>query len=705
MKKYTGGFWVWGIVLLLSLAGYALIPVSFASLGKRVDDLFFIHHTPAPPSDHVVIVDIDEKSLAALGQWPWSRNTIARLLQKIARGGAAVIGLDIVFAEADKTSPSYINQHAKLGLSHPIDYDALLATTLKKTPVIGGYVFDMHRATPQIDPPKIPAVFVEKYTENSAEQAETLYRASGVIPNIPLLQNSLYSSGFFNNIPDASGMIRSAPLILRYQENLYPSLDLEMIRVATGEPPIILHGAKHGIESIQIGQHNIPVDGRGFLALRFRGAAHTFPYVSAVDVLNAPTSSDLFKDKYVLIGSSAAGLLDLRSTPLDNAIAGVEIHATILDNILADDFLQKPYWIDGLNAAIFIGVFSFSFFLFLTLSAVWLPVATVLIALLSYYLIQWFLFEKSMMINTSVPFVALVLALFSAGLVNFFFESRQKKMIRETLAKKVSPSVARELIRHADTDLLRNREEEITVFFSDIRNFTALSEKIGSAHALIRLLNRYVDPMTEIILSRRGTIDKFIGDAIMAYWNAPQHVENHCDKAVQSALRQLEVLRELNRDNSQHGLPDIQIGIGINTGKAIVGEVGSRGRSDYTVIGDSVNLAARLQDLNKTYGTTLIISESTRKGLQESYTLRELDRTRVRGREKIVRIHEVIAQGDPDPALAAELAEYHTALEAYFAGNFSQAHEHFARLLKRSPDPLYRFHLQRIEGKLRPVST
>jgi adenylate cyclase len=701
MKKYFGGVLIWLFALALSVIVYTLLPISFTSLGKRVDDLFFIHHRTQAPSGHVVIVDIDERSLSALGQWPWERDTVAKLLQKISRGGAGVIGLDIVFAEADKTSPSYINQRAHLGLKNPINHDAILAKSLANTPTIGGYVFDMKRSTALANPPKIPAVIVEKYAQDPIPGKEVFYHAKGVIPNIAPLQKSIYSSGFFNILPDSSGMIRNAPLLMRYGESLYPSLDLEMVRVALGEPSIIIQYGAKGLESIQLGEHTIPLDAHGSMTIRFRGPAHSFPYVSAIDVINSVTSPNAFKDKFVLIGSSAAGLLDLRSIPLDNAIAGVEIHANIIDNILTGDFLSKPLWIVGVNGLIFLGIFTFSFFLFLALNAVWLPVATAALAFGSFFLVQWVLFEKNLMINTAFPFLALILALFSAGLVNYFFESKQKKMIRDTLSKKVSPAVAKELIKHANTDILRNREEEVTVFFSDIRNFTTLSEKIGSAHDLIHLLNRYVDPMTEIILSHRGTIDKFIGDAIMAYWNAPQKVEHHCDEAVQSALKQLEALHIMNQDNVRHALPTIDIGIGINTGKAIVGEVGSQGRSDFTVIGDSVNLAARLQDLNKTYGTTLIISESTKNGLRDNYILRELDRTRVRGKKEINRIYEVIGKGDPAPMLQSELFEYHAALEDYFSKNLLRAYERFSALIRTSPNRLYEFHLQRIKKELK----
>jgi adenylate cyclase len=697
MRKSVAALTVWIGILLLSWMIYSFAPDLFSAPSRRIDDLFFLHHTPTKPSGRVVIVDIDEASLSAIGQWPWERDTVATLLQKIAAGGAGVIGLDMVFAEADKTSPAYINARAHLHLNHPTDYDAILAQTLRTTPTIGGYVFEMEHPVSTHTPPNVSAIIVERNRPATQTPTRSLYEARGVIPNIPLLQQAFYSSGFFNIIPDPSGIIRRAPLLMRYREQLYPSLALEMLRVALGVQRIAVEYGDQGIDAIRVGDLIIPTDARGSLMLGFRGPARTFKYISAIEVLNGTVPPNAFADTFVLIGSSAAGLLDLRSTPLSSAMAGVEIHATILDNILTGDFLSMPAWIDGLNASIFIGLFSVAFALFLFLGAVWMPIVTIVLGFAANWFVNWMVFDHGWMIHTSLPFLALLLALLAAGLINYFFETRQKKLIRSALARKVSSTVAAELIRHANvTDVLHNREETVTVFFSDIRNFTSLSESIGSPQKLIDLLNRYVDPMTEIILAHRGTVDKFIGDAIMAYWNAPQRVEAHCDRAVQSALEQLDALKKLNADNAQRHLPAIEIGIGINTGKAIVGEVGSRGRSDYTVIGDSVNLAARLEGLTKTYGATLIVSEHTLSCLREAYVVRELDRTRVRGKAEIVRIFEVLALGEPDPNRARELAQHHHALEAWFAGHDQEAYGQFAALYERTSDPLYRLYLKRI---------
>lgn len=639
-KKAIVGASTWlGLLLLLGIL-YTYAPNTFSSIEKNVRDLFFTSRGSITPTEKVIIVDIDEKSLAALGQWPWGRNTVSQLIEQLSKNGAGIIGLDIVFAEADKTSPAYINKKMNLKLSSPLNYDDMLGRTLSNTPTIAGYVFNMEQTT-NANIPQIPAIIIERgLTKNS-----NIPKAQGVIPNIETLQKRTYSSGFFNIFPDKSGMVRTAPMLIRYDERLYPSLPLEMIRLAMQEPRITVeYNDDIGVENIKIGTLNIPVNNYGELSINFRGPSQTFTYISAIDVLDYNIETNIFKDKFVLIGSSAIGLLDLRSIPLDNVIAGVEIHANIIDNILSQDFLYHPAWIVGLDILIFVCIFSMAFFLFLYLGVIWLSITALSIAVATYFSIKWTLFHQGILIDTVSPFLALLLALFAAIFINYIFETRQKKLIKMAFAKKVSTSVVEELMSNTGESIMKNREEEITILFSDIRDFTAISEKLDSPQDLINLLNLYITPMTDIILKSRGTIDKFIGDSIMAYWNAPQATIRHADAAVTVALLQLKELKTLNKVIKQRYGIEIEIGIGINTGKAIVGEVGSEGRSDYTVIGDSVNIASRIEGLNKIHKTSIIISEDTKKALKNDYNLRELEAVRVKGKSNMIRIYEVLGE-------------------------------------------------------------
>ncbi len=684
-RKGLVGTVVWISILLIMGLIYIYTPDSFSTVEKRVEDLFFMNRKPIKPLGEVIIVDIDEKSLASLGQWPWERDILSDLLNKLHQYGAGIIGLDIVFPEVDKTSPSYINKKMDLNLTSTIDYDMLFAKTLANTPTIAGFIFDMEHPTSTNKVPEIPAIIIEK----KRSDISTIYQAKGVISNIDLLQEHTYSSGFFNIIPDKSGIIRKAPMLIRYNEILYPSLTLEMIRVMMQEDKIIVQYDENGVEYLKIGNLKIPVDEKGALSINFRGGRATFPYISAIDILQNKISSDQLKNKIILIGTSAGGLLDLRAIPLASVIPGVEIHANIIDNILTQDFLTHPKWTIGVDLLIFIIIYTLAFFIFLSLGAGWLSIAVLLLFIVAYYFVEWMLFHEGLLINTVFPFFALLTALISAIFIDYFFESKQKKLIRNTFMKKVSASVVQELMQHADQGVMKNREEEVTILFSDIREFTTLSEKIDSPQNLIALLNTYISPMSDIILEHQGTIDKYIGDAIMAYWNAPQHVDDHPDKAVTSALQQLEKLKLLNIKIKEHFGITLEIGIGIHTGLAIVGEIGSSDRSDYTIIGDSVNLTSRLESLNKIYGTSLIISEQTKQLLKKTYLIRELGQVRVKGKSKSIRIYEVLDQTEDR---TTEFTIYHDALKYYYNKDFKMAYGLFTKLYQEHSHKLYYYY-------------
>ena len=664
-------------------------PPQLQSLDSSLRDIFFQIRGEIPTSNQITIVDIDEKSLAQLGQWPWERDLVAQLLTKLTKDGAGIIGLDMVFAEADKTSPAYINQKHHFALKKPADYDAILADAVANTPTILGYVFNMTQTTPQTIVPSIPVVVIEQGTSDY----NALLSPKGVLPNISVIQNKAYSSGFFNNIPDLSGMVRSVPLIMKYQGVVYPSLALEMLRIGLNSPTIKVISSETGVDAIQLADVNIPTDRHAQLFLNYRGPGHSFPYVSAVDILNGTYEPQLIKNKWVLIGTSASGLLDLRSMPFDNVYPGVEAHATVIDNILVGDLLSKPTWIDAVDLTLLITLFLISYLVFNQLKAFWLVIAFVSSLSLLFFFLNYMLFKEGLILNILLPFMALISAMFLSTLASYFFETRQKNLIKNKLASKVSPSVMSEILKNESQDIMQGQTREITVFFSDLRDFTRLSETMPNPQTLIDFLNEYVTEMTNIIVKHQATVDKFIGDAIMAYWNAPLSVANHADLAVTASLEQLKALPDLNRRIKENPKFDavtqlckinqiepIQIGIGLNTGDAVVGEMGSSGRSDYTIIGDTVNLGSRLESLCKFYGSTLNISEYTKQQLQQPYILRFLDRVTVKGKAQPVDIWQVHDFGEAQGALKTELDDYHHAIKLYQEAKFTEALECFTTL-------------------------
>ena len=640
---------------------------------------------------HIVIIDIDERSLKALGQWPWSRDKMARLLQNLSDLGVAIIGLDVVFAEEDNSSPRKVL--TQLGLPHKNvpDYDAMFAQTIASTPTIVGYVFAL---TPDSIQPEGSPKSAAIIAEHNRPAHSVLIKPYRAILNTPLIQQEAYSSGYFNTVPDNDGIVRSIPLLMEYDGVLYPSLSLEMARIILGEKKIDVVYDEQGLQQIQIGEHSIPTDFFGQLIVNYRGGQNSYYYISAMDVYNNTVDPLHVKDKIVLIGTSAAGLLDLRSTPFESVYAGVEVHANAIDNILNQDYMAKPIWTHGAD------LLSIALLCLLTFAILLLPSAffsflaiaslNLLIIVAHYYAMVY----QGILLNTLLPLIAMNLLFIIGQAINYFLEIRQKELVKHKFASKVSPAVMENILA-SNGDILQGVEKEITIFFSDVRNFTAISEAAKDAKSLIHFMNAYMDPMSQIIIRNGGTVDKFIGDAIMAYWNAPLNVEDHADKAVCAALEQLHSLASLNAKlqadpefsniaamANEKAMPIIDIGIGINTGIAIVGEMGTTSRSDYTVIGDPINLGSRLESLCKYYNSRLTISHFTKAKLKGNYIFRFLDLVTVKGKNEPVEIWQIHDFDAPsqDPLytvsyeeLQAELRAHHEAIALYQASRFEEA--------------------------------
>jgi len=644
-------------------------------------------------SQDIVIIDIDEKSLNELGQWPWSRNKVAKILYNLTDAKAGIIGLDIVFSEQDNSSPKKILK--QLGINYPNapDYDEILSKAVSETPTILGYLFDFENSSNLNGrTPKIPVIFIEK---SRPKEQNFIVQAKRAILNIPTIQKSAYSSGFFNTIPDNDGIVRTVPLLIRYDDSIYPSLSLEIVRAIIGTNKVYINYTTSGISSIQIDDLSIPTDRFGRLLVNFKGPAKSYIYLSASDIYNNRFDQNLVDGKIVLIGTSASGLLDLRATPYDSTFPGIEIHANAIDNIINQTFITIPNWVETADIVVMVVICLISITIFSITPPFLLTLFVPLIFGSFFIFLYKTLFEYHILLNTIFPLLLLISLFSISTIINYFYEIRIKEIIKEKFAKKVSPQVVEELLKNPESEAFDIKEKEITIFFSDIRSFTSISEQIGDPKRLIDLLNRYMTPMVDIIIKRRGTIDKFIGDAIMAYWNAPQNLDNHQDAAVTAALEQLQELKKLNNKFKNEGLPIINIGIGIHTGLATVGEMGSLGRNDYTAIGDNVNLASRLEGLNKYYGTHLIISHFTKERLHKPYIIRELDTVLVKGKKHPVTIYEVIGSKEPNEQLKKELNLYEKALFAYKNRDFNNAKHLFETINKIFPKTLYKIYIDR----------
>ncbi|RXJ79684.1 CHASE2 domain-containing protein [Arcobacter sp. F2176] len=663
------------ISILLSLFlsfTYIFFPQLPQTFDNSIRDSLFKIRGEIPNSENVFIVDIDEKSIQALGQWPWSRNKIAKILENLTNAGIGLIAFDVVFAEKDRSSPKEILEKYNIKRDDVPDYDKIFAKTVATTPTILGYQFNLEKNNNHTNKkaPSIPAIFIEK---NKNPEQNYLIKATGTILNIPMVQDNAYSSGFFNNVPDESGIIRSVPLIISYNDIIYPSLALEVLRVITDTKRVIINYDEDGVENVKLNDITIPTDRHGRIIVNFRGKEGNFKYISALDIYNENFDKKYIEGKIALVGTSAAGLLDLRATPFESVYPGVEVHANVIDNILTGDFIYKASWIDGANLVI-IFILSLILILAITFTPFWYnPFITIAFLAATFYTSYYALFTKGLVFNIFFPLITIISAAIISTLLDYLFEIRQEEAIKKKFASKVSKDVMDNLLKNMDNKGFQAMEKEVTVFFSDVRSFTQISEKMGDAKNLIKYLNQYMEPMSNIITKYQGTIDKYIGDAIMAYWNAPGNVENHPDKAVLAALEQIAHLEPLNKEYDKDNKPHIDIGIGLNTGMAIVGEMGSSGRSDYTVIGDAINLGARLESLCKFYNSKLNISNFTKDALKEDYIFRFLDLVTVKGKIEPVEIWQVYGKGQAQGAQKEELEKHHEAIELYKNSQFKEA--------------------------------
>ena len=681
------------VIISLSISfAYLVLPNQFQSLDNRVRDFYFDFRGPQEVSKDIVIVDIDEKSIKELGQWPWERNKFAQILNNLTQHGAGIIGLDIVFSEADKTSPKLFAKKFGLDNKNLPDYDAILSQSIASTPTILGYQFDFDHNNTK-DAPQIPAIFIEKHKQTR----EFLPLAHGVLTNLSIIQNASYSSGYMNNIPDETGIIRSVPLLIKYEEILYPSLAFEMFRIASNAKKVIVNYTPAGVENVFLGKELIHTDRFGKLHINFRGPFKSYRYISAVDVYNNTIKDKDIQGKFILIGTSAYGLMDLRSTPMDSVIAGVEVHANVIDNLLHQDMLTKPSTQELINLStifitIFIIIFIFSRFSLLTLFFIY-PLSIFALIYLNYY----FLFTEHIILNTVFPLLSMIISLIAIIGVKYLFEYRQKEIVKNSFSKKVSKQVMEDLLSHPESTDLSAREVETTIYFSDIRSFTTISERLKSPKRITDFLNFYMNAMVLTVEKNQGTIDKFIGDAIMAYWNAPNKVKNHADKAVLTALYQIKQRDELNLTIHKEFGFDVDYGIGINTGNVVVGEIGSSGRSDYTIIGDAVNLASRLEGLCKPYKVRLVISEFTKAQLTGEYVFQLLDIVKVKGKHEPVKIYEVLSIGLASQRKKIELKKYYRAHEFYIKADFHNAMQLFSELSIEYKKYLYQLYISRCE--------
>ena len=697
------------LVFLLHVGNLIHIPI-LTSLENQAYDARLKITLPENVNKQVVIIDIDEKSLEEIGQWPWNRNILARINDILFdHYDIKTIGYDIVFAEEDidegaklldkmakgslKNDPLFIEEYNQVIPS--LQHDERFAESLKGRNTVMGFVMDTD--TKKGGLPKA----ITKLDKNILSKL-AINKTVGYTANLKLLQDSAYSGGFFNNpLLDDDGVFRRVPLLQTYENELHESLALALARVAVGQPVIemVVETSDTNdlfLEWVAIGELAIPVDHQSGVLVPYIGKQKSFDYISAVDVLNRTAEKEKLQGQIALFGTSAPGLLDLRTIPLEPAYPGVEVHANIIQGILDGRILHAPGYTQGFEFILIITIGIALTFILPMLSALFSTLIIVgsITLLIATNFYAWTSAQLVLPIASSVLLVILLFALQMT--YGFFVESRGKRQLAHLFGQYVPPELVDEMSMNMEDISLDGEMREMSVLFSDVRGFTTISEGLEPKE-LTDYINAFLTPITKVIHDNRGTIDKYMGDCVMAFWGAPLDDNQHALHSLNAAIDVVERMVILRQEFTEKQWPEIYVGVGVNTGTMNVGNKGSEFRVDYTVLGDSVNLGSRLEGLTKIYGVDIITSEFTRHEVPE-FEYRELDRVRVKGKDKPVTIYEPLGLLENiSKADRKLLKQFHIGIKQYRAQNWDAAEREIFGLSQLDPDrKIYKIYLDRI---------
>ncbi len=657
----------------------------------RAMDFRLLQRGPIEPLPNIVVVAVDNESLAQVGRWVWPRAIIADLIRRISAAGPKVVALDIVFSE-----PSDFNEQAGLTARPPgvsaeqwamtqsalRAQDEVLANAIRESGrVILGYALDL---SPEA--PKPPGKHLTTY--NWWKGKGKLKQMPGAIVNLPEIEAAGHASGYFNIFPDTfDGMVRRMPLALEYDSNIRMPLAMAALRAAIPDAPLSLNfnSDTRDVASVKFGPITIPVDEDGQLLINYRGRGETFPHISAAAVLRGEVPADQLKDKIVVVGVTATAVFDIRSTPFDEVFPGVEIHANVIDNVLKGDFIQRP-------RILVVAEMSTVLILAMLLGVAMIrargvaAAITAIVMLLAYLAVsQWIFVNRGWPLSLIYPLLAVALTYVAVALQHYMTEERERKKMRSALDLYLSPSMAELLSRQPERLRLGGEQRELTVFFSDIRGFTTLTERLDP-EVLSDILNEYLGDMTDIVFAHDGMLDKYIGDAVMAVWGAPLEQPDHARRACFATFEMVKRLPELNRQWEARGLPPLAIGCGLNTGPMKFGNYGSAQHMAMTVIGDNVNLGSRLEGLTKMYKTDIIAAESTVLQADGAIVARELDLVRVKGKAEAVRIFQLLGRSEERQRWDDLLAAFAKGVDAYRTQRWSEALAIFEAIVEKQPD-------------------
>ncbi len=682
-------------------------------------DARFLARGPVEPGSDIVMAVIDEKSIAKEGKWIWPRSKFADLVTRLSDAGARVIAFDLGFLEADDkrtlTVIDTIRQTAEDQniqteqfnrsldrLKSQLDNDELLAAAIEnaKAHVVLGYFFQFEKeAAAEISPQvKAGRSSIQSELENIKGSRYTIIEygpnpkkldfadARGVQSNIKKISRSTGYSGYFNKTPDREdGVVRRIETLFRYSGKLHAPLSLVTASAYLGKP-LSVNISDNGIQEVRIGERVIPTDYAGRLFINYRGGKEIFPRYSITDILHGTISDEQFKDKIVMVSPTASGINDEQVTPMDELMPGAEIHANVIDNILSDDFLKMPSW-GGLVDAI--TIILAGFFLSIMLYRAGAVSGAIITALTigSFYVLSYYLFvEKAWILNLTYLTALIFFIYTTITILKYIDETKQKRFIKSVFSTYLAPSVVKYLLKSPGKLLLGGEERDIVAFFSDVEGFTSVSESLTPTE-LVELLNEFLTEMTDIITQYEGTVDKFEGDAIIAFFGAPNDILDKKEVACRVCIDMQKRLIALRRKWQSENRPELKMRIGIYSGKAIVGNMGSKNRMDYTMIGDTVNTAARLEGVNKIYGTYILTGENTAKASGDDIVKREIDTIFVVGKEEPLNIYQIWGYSKDLDTKTQELFTYYAkGLAAYRNQDWERGIDHFKTALTLIPE-------------------
>ncbi|MEQ9559229.1 MAG: adenylate/guanylate cyclase domain-containing protein [Rhodospirillales bacterium] len=706
-----------GAVRLERIVGYVLLagfitlyianpkPVQFMRLkGFDFYQQMKPREIPPPERKPVTIIDLDEKSLGEVGQWPWPRNVIAQMVENLMKMGAAVVAFDIVFAEPDRMNPSAIadalkglDEDTKNKIRQFKSNDEIFAETIKRSRVVLGQSTVESELEGVKLPPVKKSIAVRKYGANVPDPLDLLPSFPALVRNVPIIEQAaggrFGGHGIFSIIPEQDGIIRRIPSLFVQGKDMFPALSVEMLRLATGRPTILVNVDQAGVKSLGIAKGlEIPTDQNGRMWPYF-SKSDKAKYVSAVDVLNGTADPAMIKGKLTIVGTSAIGLKDIRSIPTESNIPGVEVHVQIIETVLNKAYLTRPNFAQGMELSVILLGGLAMIVLVPWVGALWtfmvFAVTTAGVGFGSWHAFS----EYRMLIDAVYTLIAIFLLYSTLTYLNYVREEASKKQVRGAFAHYLSPDMVERLAENPDSLKLGGEMRDMTLLFCDVRGFTTISEQFDPV-GLTSLINKLLTPLTNAILKRKGTIDKYMGDCIMAFWNAPLDNPNHAMDGCRSALAMLAEMEPLNTRLEQEAKEEgrkhvpLKVGLGLNSGPAVVGNMGSDMRFDYSVLGDTVNLAARLEGQSKSYGMNVVLGALTYAEVKDELACIDLDFIRVKGKLEGVMIYGLL--GDETVAQKPEFQTLRKlifdAMEAYRAQKWDEAEAMFKTVRERGSD-------------------